>query len=499
MTASVDVAGQLKQIGKDTLFYGLGTVLQGFISFLLFPIYTRVLTQSDFGAQDLVLTAVTILSYFLILGLDSGTARHYYDGETPEEKSAVLSTWLLFELAASIPFTILLLLFARPISALFFNDPSLAPYFRLGVVALPVSMTVRVMTLTLRLTFQAKKFSLIVAFGALTQALTAILLVVVLHMGVSGVFLAILASAVMQLLVGLRFTYANYHLAFSGKLLKSMLAFGVPLVPASLSIWILNNSNRYFLAHLANLNEIGLLGVGVRVSNILTMLISAFLTAWPPFAYSLFKDMEVARHTYAKILTYFLLATSFIAAGLTVFGREVVIVLATKTYETSVFVLPWLLFSSIAWGMVSIVGIGCDSARKSYHYSIATILGALVTTGLNILLIPLFNIRGAAAATMCGNITALTYIFFTGRHYLPIRFEFRKLATLVALFAFVAVATQRVDLLFTQWQPTLLIYKGLLFVAFLLGLFLFKVVTPAEVGAAVIYLKSRLTFRKAAQ
>ncbi len=232
MTASVDVAGRLKQIGKDTLFYGLGTVLQGFISFLLFPIYTRVLTQSDFGAQDLVLTAVTILSYFLILGLDSGTARHYYDGETPEEKSAVLSTWLLFELAASIPFTILLILFARPISAWFFNDPNLAPYFRLGVVALPVSMTVRVMTLTLRLTFQAKKFSLIVAFGAFTQALTAILLVVVLHMGVSGVFLAILASAVMQLLVGLRFTYANYRLAFSGKLLKSMLAFGVPLVPA---------------------------------------------------------------------------------------------------------------------------------------------------------------------------------------------------------------------------------------------------------------------------
>ncbi len=96
---------------------------------------------------------------------------------------------------------------------------------------------------------------------------------------------------------------------------------------------------------------------------------------------------------------------------------------------------------------------------------------------------------------MSGNVTALTN-FVTGA-LPPIRFDFRTCYS-GRLFAFVAVATQRVDLLFTQWQPTLLIYKGLLFVAFLLGLFLFKVVTPAEVGAAVIYLKSRLTFRKAA-
>lgn len=495
----MNVSGRLKQIGKDTLFYGLGSVLQGFIAFLLFPIYTRVLTQADFGAQDLVLTAVTILSYFLILGLDSGTARHYYDAETPAEKSAILSTWLLFELATSIPFVLLLMAFARPISGWFFNNPDLAPYFRLGVAALPVSMAVRVMTLTLRLTFQAKRFSQIVVFGALTQALAAILLVVVLRMGVSGVFLAILASAVMQLLVGLHFTYPNYRLAFSGRLLKSMLAFGVPLVPASLSIWVLNNSNRYFLAHLTTLSEIGLLGVGVRMSNILTMLISAFLTAWPPFAYSLFKEVEVARRTYAKILTYFLLAASFIAIGLTVFGREAVIILATEAYEASVYVLPWLLFSAIAWGAVSIVGVGCDMARKSYHYSIATILGALVTTALNILLIPRFSIRGAAAATLSGNLTALIYMFLAGRRYLLIHFEFPKLAALITLSALTVLAALGMDRLFAKWQPAILVYKGLLFAAFMLGLLLFRVVTPAEMNMAFGYLKARLSFQKSEQ
>ena len=63
----MDVTRQLKQLGTDTVLYGLGSVLQSFIGFLLFPIYTRLLTKEDFGAQDLVLTGITIITYLLTI------------------------------------------------------------------------------------------------------------------------------------------------------------------------------------------------------------------------------------------------------------------------------------------------------------------------------------------------------------------------------------------------------------------------------------------------
>jgi O-antigen/teichoic acid export membrane protein len=488
----MDVTKQLKQLSADTVLYGLGSVLQSFIGFLLFPIYTRLLTKEDLGSQDLVLTGVTIITYLLVLGLDSGAARHYYDKEEPEEKRAVLSTWLWFELMLSIPICVILIVLARPICAAIFNYGTLAPYFQLGVATLPFALTTRVSTLTLRLTFQAKKFSFMTVFGALVQALTAIVFVVILRLGITGVFLAMLTANVAQMLIGLGLTRQYLGWRFSRLLLRSMLAFGVPLVPASLSLWVLNYSNRYFLTQFAALSDIGLLSVGVRFSTLLTFIIAAFSTAWPPFAYSLLKDQVGAKNAYSKILTYFLLITQLALVTLTIFAREALVILATPAYEASAVLIPWLGYSSIAWGVVGIVGIGCEIAKKSYHFSISTIIGAIVTTALNLWLISRWGIIGAVIATMMGNLIALLYGYFAGQHYFFVHYEFSKVLLLIGAAAITIVISVLVDRGFYSWKPEILVFKTLLYATFLVSLFVFKIITRENIRGIRVYLTDRI-------
>ena len=387
---------QVKRLGQDTVLYGLGSAIQGFIVFLLFPIYTRALTQEDFGSQDLVLTAVTIVTFFLILGLDSGAARYYYDTEDPHEKRLVLSTWLWFEILLTVPSALILIWLAEPVCLLFFNQAGLAPVFRLGMLTIPLAIVARVFTLSLRLTFKALRFSAVIIAGALVQATAAISLVAVIRLGIEGVFWAMIASNLVQVCLGAVLSRNNFRLSLSSHFLRQMLSFGAPLVPASLSLWVLNYSNRYFLNHYGTLVDVAILGVGVRVANIVTFFISAFQNAWPPFAYSLLKDEALARRVYAHILTYFLLATMFMAVGLSVFAREAIVILATSKYTASTVVIPWLVFSTIAWGVVGIVGIGFEIGKKSYHFSVATILGSVLTILLNIVLIPRMGVVGAA-------------------------------------------------------------------------------------------------------
>lgn len=485
------VSKQLKRLSKDTLFYGLGSVLQRFISFFLFPIYTRVLTQAEFGAQDLVSTAITITSYFLILGLDSGTARHYYDAETPADRKKILSTWLWFELFISLPVCILLIVSARPICALIFNDSALAPFFLLGIARLPFSLITKVSTMTLRLTFQSQKFSIISAAGVLVQALAAIYLVAILRMGVTGVFLAYMIASVFRAALGIAFTRKYFGLVFSKAWLKPMLTFGLPLVPASLSLWVLNYSNRYFLARLATLSDVGLLAVGVRISSIVTLIISAFRIAWGAFAYSLIKDERLAKKTYSRVLTYFLLISLLATVSLTIFAREAVLVLAGPAYELSASLVPWLCYGSIAWGAVYVVGMGYGITKKSYHTTISTVLAAVANTGLNFLLIPRWGITGAAASTMLGNLTALIYSYYTGQRYFSVSYEFRKAFTLIGMATAVIATSVLIDRSWIAWSPEILLYKIPLYAAFGAGLFTFGIISREEVNRVRGYLMTK--------
>jgi O-antigen/teichoic acid export membrane protein len=493
------IPGKIKQLSKDTLLYGVGNALQSFIGFLLFPIYTRVLTQVDFGTQDLVLTAVTITSYFLILGLDSGAARNYYDENSEEHKKTVLSTWLWFELALSIPACILLGFFAPEICKIIFNNAGLAHFFRLGMVLIPISMVARVNLLTLRLTFQAKKFSIVAAIGALSQALVAILLVVIFHLGIEGVFYAMIAGNIVQVVLGLTFARSNFRFRFSKQILKAMLVFGIPLVPASISLWILNSSNRYFLTRLGTLDQIGILAVGTRISLIINLFITAFSNAWPPFAYSLLHDRELARKTYARVLTLFLLGTGFVALGISIFSREGTSILATSKYNNSAALIPWLVFSAISWGLVNIVGIGFEIEKKSYHFSVSTVLGALVTTGMNIIFIPRWGVVGAAVATLMGNLVALVYNFCAGQHYFPVSYEYRKITIFVILTTFAVIAGSQVDALFPIWQPSLLILKTAIIGIFILAVIVLRVISWSEIRNGLKYIYSQFPGAKTSQ
>ena len=478
----MSVRKQIKRLGKDTLFYGLGRSVQKFIGFFLFPIYTRILTQEDFGTQDLVLTAITIMSYFLILGLDSATARHYYDAETEEEKRSILSTWLWFEILISIPVVFLLILYAEPICELIFTDSQLAPYFRLGVAILPFSLISSVSLLTLRLKFQSKRFSIVTVSSVLVQALASIALVVYYRLGITGVFLASLITNIYLAIIGMVFTYRNFQLVLKISWLKPLLMFGVPLVPASISLWVMNYSNRYFLIRFTSLSDIGIYSVGARVASIVILIITAFKTAWGPFAYSLLKDQKIAERTYSSALTYFLLITMVGTVGLSIFGRELIVILATPAYEQSAFLVPWLCYAAIAWGCVYIVGIGYGIAKKSYHTTISTLLAALVTIGLNFLLISTWGIIGAAISTMIGNITALVYSYFLGQHYFTVQYDYRRVFSLVLLASVTIAAGLYIDLTLSTWSIENLIYKLLLFSAFCLSLFLLKIIRRYEIN-----------------
>jgi len=476
------VGTQLRKFGSDTLMYGLGNLLQGAISFLLFPIYARVLTSVEFGIQELILSFTAIATSLMLFGLDSSSARFYFDAQTSQEKKDVISTWLSIEILLSLPITILLVLFSRPFSQIVYQDALLAPYFSLGALTIPLSLMAMVFSLVLRLNYRPSRYNLMLLSGALTQAVVAILMVVVFHKGIQGVLWAMIISGLVQVLMGIAMTRGQLGLRISKPLLTPMLRYGLPLLPTSIALWVMNYSNRYFLNNYVGLAELGYYGIAVKIATLVSFAVSAFLKSWAIFGFDLYsRDKELARQTYRQTLTHYLLISGVLVTGLGVFSEDLIRVLATKAYLSVSSLIPVLAFSAVLWGVVDIVGIGYFLVRKSYYTTIATLLGAGVAILANWLLIPLLGIYGAGLSILFGNIVIVIFAFVAGQKHFRVAYEYRKLVGILIFSGLAIFSAQLFTTAASDWSLWKFGLRCLIFLAFLASLLVTRILPLANI------------------
>ena len=138
----------------------------------------------------------------------------------------------------------------------------------------------------------------------------------------------------------------------SRPLLREMNRFGVPLVPAALALIVVNFSDRFFLVHLAGLEEVGLYEIGVRIASAMVLLLTAFRMAWPAFAYSIEDDGE-AKRIYAFVLTYLVVVASWLALGLGLLAPWLVRLLTQPDFYEGERVVAPLAFGAVAYAATS--------------------------------------------------------------------------------------------------------------------------------------------------
>ena len=205
--------------------------------------------------------------------------------------------------------------------------------------------------------------------------------------------------------------------------------FGLPLVPTALFLWTTNFSDRLFLVKLADTTEVGLYSVGVRIASAMVLLLTAFRLAWPAFAYSIEDDRE-ARRTYAYVLTYLVLLTTWVATGLTLLSPWIVSWLAPHRRSRSRHE-SWapLAFAAVAFGGYIVVAIGVGRARRTQFNWVVTGAAAAVNVALNLLLIPPYGMMGAAVATVAAYATMFVGMSWWAQRIYRVPYQWRRVLT----------------------------------------------------------------------
>ena len=104
-------------------------------------------------------------------------------------------------------------------------------------------------------------------------------------------------------------------LRFDRPLLRRLLRFGLPTMPAELSLYALNFVDRMIIVRVAGAPEAGLYSLAVKFAQGVNVLVRGFQLAWPPLAYSI-RDDDEARRVYAAVVTWFAAGCAFVVTGM---------------------------------------------------------------------------------------------------------------------------------------------------------------------------------------
>ena len=213
-----------------------------------------------------------------------------------------------------------------------------------------------------------------------------------------------------------------------------MTRFGLPTMPAELTIYSLSFIDRIIIVRLAGLAEAGLYALAVKFANGMQVLARGFHLAWPPLAYSI-QDDDEARRAYSLIITWFVALVAFAVVGLWLLAPWLVRVLADERFfAANEAVGPLAAGTALYAVYLALVVILGRTGRTELSFP-ATLAAVAVNIALNLVLVPEHGIVGAGVALMGSYVVVLVIMWAIVRRLFFVPYEWRRLALAVGLAA----------------------------------------------------------------
>jgi O-antigen/teichoic acid export membrane protein len=467
------VSGYLRRLATTGAAYTAASIVSKLIAVVLLPLYTRYLTPADYGAAEVMFAAIVSVSIVVRFGTIEALLRFYYkDGEDPAQVVATSFAALFWVATAA---ALILLPFAEPISEALLDEsaPGLA---RIAIGGLWVSTMFEYLLTLFRLEERARAFFVTTLLSVLSAIALTVVLVVGKGEGARGLLLGSYVSGAVFVLGLIWVHRRRLSLWIDRKLLRRLLRFGLPTMPAELSLYLLNFVDRIIIVRTAGLAEAGLYSLAVKFAQGVNVLVRGFQLAWPPLAYSI-RDDDEARGFYAVVVTLFVAGCSFVVTGMWLLSRWIVRALAAPEFFGSYKAIGLIATAVTLYAlyMVLVVILG-RTGRTEFNFP-ATLAALVANIALNLALVPPFGIVGAGIALVASYLVVLALMYGFTQRLFPVPYEWARLARVLAIASTSVILAEL--LLPTEGFLGLLARVALWF-AYPLALFATGFFTPGE-------------------
>jgi O-antigen/teichoic acid export membrane protein len=275
-------------------------------------------------------------------------------------------------------------------------------------------------------------------------------------------------------------TLPRLPLRVSWRMGRQLLRIGLPLVPSFAFLFVLQHGNKYLLQWMRDLEVVGIYSIGFNFGLVLNLLVLAFQTSWYPYFMSYQDRQDEARAVFGRIFTYYVFGVGSVTLLFFLAARPVVMLFAQPAFHDAYKAVGLSAASQFLIGIFGLLLPGIYFAREVRYLGLLQGAAALVSIGLDVALIHLFGMVGAAHALALSALllAALQHVqhgWNRRRRYLDVQYEWSRLWKFALLFAGYAAAT----LWDRQWSTAgLLVFLAVL--AILLPVAVYGFLSAAE-------------------
>lgn len=432
--------GRFGKLFSDTVILSIGTFGSKLLVFLLMPLYTALLSPSQYGTAELITGTANLIMPFACVGITSGIFR--FAAEKGTDREGVFSSGMVL-LGAGLCGTVLLGAVALCIGAAWRTEILLVVLYVLAADLQAVCAQY------VRAVDRTRLFAVQGILNTLVTVGFNILFLMAFDLGVTGYVLStvvgnLLTTAFLVVSAKLWRVFRLSHVSRTA--MRELFRFSLPMVPTTICWLITDLSDRYLVSWFCGEAVNGVYSAAYKIPTIVNLVSGIFMQAWQFSAVVQSADGEECSRFYSQVFRGFLSVIFIGSGGLILLSPWLCRLLLNSAYHEAWRYMPTLLCSAALESVVSFLASVYMVRKKSMH----SFLTAVAGTGLNLLLNFLFIPRtgtfggalGAAIATLIGY--AAVWVLRMAdvprllrfRLYLP-----RQLCSLALLLAAAAVMT----------------------------------------------------------
>jgi len=468
----------IKTAFKNSLVYGLGNISTKLIGFVLLPVYTSHLSVHEYGILAILEVSSQVIIGVFGLSLTYPFFRWYYDKEYIEKRRTMMFTCMItLALVCSILIFVAIIL-RRQISIILFGLDK----YEILVVLLTLSASLQIIASIPSALMQLQQKSLLFSFSNIVQLLASLIitifLVVWLNMNVIGIYIAQTIGGAVYLLILGRYIFKNIDFKFDIVLLRGMLAVSLPLVVSSFFNILIIVADRYVLRYLGHFADVGIYSLGFKIANtIYVFVVMSINLALTPIIYKIM-DEPNNRRIYSKMMTYTGFIVMLCAIGVSLFGMELIKLLARNPeYWSAYKVVPFVALGIFLWMLRDISAIGLNISKKTKIVSMIVIIVSIFNLVVNAILISIFQVMGASYAFLLSQFVFLILTYLFSQKYYFVQYELGK----ILMMSICGVMIIFVSSLFNEYSIYIrLLMKVTMLVVFPVLLYLLNFFEPIE-------------------
>ncbi len=450
----------IKQLAKETAIYGVSSILVRLLPFaVLTPYYTRIFDTGEYGIVIEVYTYTALLVVLFTYRMETTFFRFGNKQADLEKAFSTAAFSLLFTTAA---FVVLLFSFLPSLTQFILKESQHQDLVMLMISIVAADALVAIPFARLRLEKRPIKFAAIKTVNVLVNITSVFFFLSIcpwlIEQGweslesiydpanrISYVLWANLIASSVTLLIFLPM-YARIQLRFETQLWWKMLRYTAPLIIVAVAGVINQLSGNTMIKELAsddydfNFQCEGIYGAVAKIAVFMNLYTQAFNYAAEPFFFSNAERAD-ARQQYADVARVFTLVGCIVFLGIWCY-LDIIKYFIGADFHTGLEIVPILLMANLFLGLYYNFSVWYKLTDQTRYGGYIAVGGAVITLGLNFILIPNPNIpcyHGPAwSALVCYCFMALA-AYWLGRKKYPVPYNITKmlfyLALAVGLFA----------------------------------------------------------------